>query len=518
MKTILYTKGCMLLIAVLLASCNNYLKEDSGDLLIPEKVDEFQAVLYGEGYPHDIADDVAFIDLMTDDVTCMDGVSDDPNGGYDQNSIPTGRGAYLWAYDVEYYITDAGDIYNNCYKSILACNTVIEHENTMEGLEEERNFCVAQAYALRAYNYFYLVNLYGLPYNKATASTDMGVAIRLSSEVTREQFVRSSVQAVYDQIYSDLERALYLFQHGKESTNKYLMSENATLLLLSRVALFTEDWDKAIQYGEELYNKGFKLEDLSSLTAEDMSQYDGYNFMSTNNAETIFRFGGEGAVLVTQTHKYMYTFANAFNGPMFTISQEEPNDLWNIYEEGDNRKYAFFRQDYIDEMFGIIFDEIRYLHVANKYNGEASDTNDLQRFAFRYSEMLLNLAEAYVQEGGSYIDDAINMLNELRIARFATDSYVALTAADFATDEELLEFVRAERRRELCFEESHRWMDLRRYGMPRIEHKFHATPGAPDQIYVLEQGDQNYTLALPYSETSYNMEIEEYPRRDIQPQ
>lgn len=509
---LLYTIGCML--AALLTSCDDYLKEDSGDLLIPQSVNEFQAVLFGEGYPSTLADDVAFLDLMTDDVTCMDGLSDEPNTGYDSNSIPTGRGAYCWAYDVEYYIKDVASAYENRYKNILACNTIIENEVIMEGVEEERNFCVAQAYALRAYNYFYLVNLYGLPYNKSTASKDMGVPIRLNSEVTREHFTRSTVQQVYDQIYKDLERSLELYAKGKQSNNKYLMSQRAALLLMSRVALFTEDWDKVIEYGEKFYNMGINLNDLSTATAEDLSHHDNdYSFIDTDNNEIIFIFGGPNPPFAVHKFMYLGTGASDYSGPIFTTSQQGPNDLWNIYEDGDNRKIAFFWQD--EEFWGMIF--AAYAHAPGKY----IDINtDLQhRFAFRDAEILLNLAEAYIQKGGNdNLDNAINMLNELRIARFAADSYRALSRNDFAADKELLEFARTERRRELCFDESHRWMDLRRQGMPRIEHKFHASEGAPEQLYVLEEKDRNYTLALPYSEASFNTEIKDYSRRDIQPQ
>ena len=107
-------------------------------------------------------------------------------------------------------------------------------------------------------------------------------------------------------------------------------------------------------------------------------------------------------------------------------------------------------------------------------------------------------------------------MNELRKSRFASDKYVALTGADFASNADLLQFVRDERRRELCFEETHRWNDLRRYGCPRIEHKFYASSTSAPETYVLEAGDKNYTLALPKSETEYNTQIEIYERRNIE--
>ena len=222
MKLKLHTIGSLAIAAVFTSACSDYLKEDSGDLLIPEKVSEFQAVLNGEGYPKKFAEDVAFTDLMTDNMTVMNGQSEDPNfaGAYDNITLSTGKGAYTWARDIEYYTYDIASAYENRYENILACNTIIENEETMIGSDSERNYCVAQAYALRAFNYFCLVNLYGLPYNKATAATDMGVAIRLSSEVTREEFTRSTVQQVYEQINKDLDRAIELF--GKSTEDEHL--------------------------------------------------------------------------------------------------------------------------------------------------------------------------------------------------------------------------------------------------------------------------------------------------------
>lgn len=57
---------------------------------------------------------------------------------------------------------------------------------------------------------------------------------------------------------------------------------------------------------------------------------------------------------------------------------------------------------------------------------------------------------------------ALNAVNELRKKRISEEKYKDKSGL---SGDELLEFVRNERRRELCFE-GHRWFDLRRYGMP----------------------------------------------------
>lgn len=515
MKLKLHIIGSVAVASMFASACSDYLKEDSGDLLIPEKVSEFQAVLNGEGYPKTFSDDVAFTDLMTDNMTVMNGQSDDPQyaEAYDNMNIPVGQGAYLWARDIEYYVYDASNAYENRYENILACNTIIENENTMIGTDSERNYCVAQAYALRAFNYFCLVNLYGLPYNKSTAATDMGVAIRLNSEVTREEFTRSTVQQVYNQINKDLDRALELFDKSNEDENIFQISKKATLLLKTRVALYTENWDDVITYGEKLYETGLSLENIGKLAPADMitgaNSIAKYSFIKKNNPEILFNFGGDPY----DPHKYISSFIAYMAGPTFTTSQTNADDLYNQYEEGDNRKYAFFLQDFTSSDGSMM----RYVHAPMKYYSLYS--GNCYKQAFRSAELLLNLAEAYVRKGGAENETkAISLLNELRKSRFTSETYADKTSTDFASADDLLKFTWQERRRELCFEEMHRWFDLRREGMPRIVHKFRSAPNATEETYVLEQGDQNYTLALPKSETSYNTKIEVYNRRDINAQ
>ena len=51
-----------------LSACDDYLKEDSDDLLIPSLVNDYVPILLGEGYPDEFASQIEWIHLMTDDV------------------------------------------------------------------------------------------------------------------------------------------------------------------------------------------------------------------------------------------------------------------------------------------------------------------------------------------------------------------------------------------------------------------------------------------------------------------
>ena len=74
---------------------------------------------------------------------------------------------------------------------------------------------------------------------------------------------------------------------------------------------------------------------------------------------------------------------------------------------------------------------------------------------------------------------------------------------------ELLQLLRDERRRELCFE-GFRFFDLKRYGMPRIEHTLIGESGAAVR-YVLEERDPAYCLPLPDNALEHNENLVQNP-------
>ncbi len=79
-------------------------------------------------------------------------------------------------------------------------------------------------------------------------------------------------------------------------------------------------------------------------------------------------------------------------------------------------------------------------------------------YVIRLPEILLNKAEALAALGRN--EEAINTIQELRKKRFRPEHLTAITE----TGAGLVQFIREERRRELCFE-WHRWFDLRRYAV-----------------------------------------------------
>lgn len=77
---------------------------------------------------------------------------------------------------------------------------------------------------------------------------------------------------------------------------------------------------------------------------------------------------------------------------------------------------------------------------------------------------------------------------------------------EITNGDELLKSCLDERRRELCFED-HRWFDLRRLGMPAIQHTFSITNGQI-QTYRLEKGSSKYVLPIAREVKDRNPELE----------
>ncbi|SIQ61605.1 SusD family protein [Chryseobacterium sp. RU37D] len=166
--------------------------------------------------------------------------------------------------------------WNTGYKAIIGCNKIITR--FAQGKDADTDQLIGENYFLRAYVYFSLVNMFGRPYNQGPAN--LGVPLKTSDDVN-DLPPRATVGAVYDQVISDLKKAEQLMTINKP--NIYATKE-AAQALLSRVYLYMENNDQAIEYANKVINSG----KFSLLSKTELPLY------STKtpeiNAETIFAF------------------------------------------------------------------------------------------------------------------------------------------------------------------------------------------------------------------------------------
>ena len=207
-------------------------------------------------------------------------------------------------------------------------------------------------------------------------------------------------------------------------------------LLLSRVYLYMQNWEKALEYSDKVIARKPDLVNM---------RVGMEGFLSKESDETIFSMGGN---MLPCVFKY-YTKG-------FKVSDE----LYESYDENDLRKTSFFWS--INEFKGYTKikpaatgdkDDISYYNsvYTNAYSYQLCEISD--KFLFRNAEAYLIKAEAEVCLGKN--QESCNTINMLRQKRFALGSDYEVNASG----EALMNIIREERRRELALA-GHRWFDL----------------------------------------------------------
>ncbi len=449
MKKYNYLAG--LILGLLFFSCSDFLEDYPKDQVYPTSVSDFDELLVGDAYQSTSERDIGiWINLMADNATFKTSGS-------------------LWT-ECDFYWFEpepnTTSTYTKLYKRISVCNAVLDEIDNFKEEGEEYRKVKGQALFLRAANYYWLVNLYGKPYTKEHSATDLGVFLKLTSIIEDQKFARNSVAEVYDVILSDLVNAVQLLK-GLDLGTNYRAGEMAARMLLARVHLYMHDYQKVVEQCDTiLMNKKYSLIDYNDYPGT-------FNCISGKSPEMFFTSG---------THSYTGTIFLPFVGYHFYGDPE----FLATYKDGDRRLKAYFsnygRTGYISKR-------------TNDNEGKASDF-----FTLRLPEAYLSRAEALAILGREA--EAIADVQTLRVKRFTTGTLDEVTL----TGEELVNFIREERRKEFCFE-GQRWFDLRRMAVcpqypyqKEIVHPYYINAEIVGNR-VLKKYDEEpefYVLPLPY--------------------
>ncbi|MFR1242286.1 MAG: RagB/SusD family nutrient uptake outer membrane protein, partial [Butyricimonas faecihominis] len=450
-------------------SCNGYLEEMPQNKLKPTTTDDYNQLLAKAYITQTV---LPYLEILTDDV-----VYDQANRiSWADNGADAYIGAFLWYDDIEVTMGGGDIAFETFYNSIYNTNVVIENIDDATGvvLDEgevaiTRGNVKGEAYALRAFDYFYLVNLYAPYYDPVTCETTPGIPINLRTEAEDKAYMRASLKEVYEQIVSDLKEGIRLMEeYPIANKSKMKFSAIAAKALLARVYLYMNEWDLAIAQAEEVIKENPAIFDLR-VKGEDPYVYsdnviswsgsrDTYSesYVGVKNSNVLFTTGINEYFRILGSNNFLSSFA---------VSES----LLNSYSPGDVRKYYFMRKCKIQQGTPRLLSTkngcFKEILDAN-YNLVISSTYGFVR-ALRTEEMYLILAEAYAHKTDG-LSKAVGYLNTLREYKFRVGDYKALRAEDF-NQASLLEKIYLERRLEFCFEE-HRWFDLRRTTRPAMEH------------------------------------------------
>lgn len=520
-----------IIIIVSLYGCSDFLEPKSQSEYSPTDISHLDEVLLGVAYPGPQGGTNfnmmnCMLEVMSDNVSNAGVHSAAVDRGFYtvSTNVRAAKVLYTWQPDYTRKIEDIGGsqywkAYQNIYHYISGANAVLDQIDEVDGNREEKDYVLAQAYALRGFLYLHLVNMYGEPYYYNPQG--LAVPLKLTSDVEERKLTRNTVEEVYDQIVKDLLEAERLFKElpeDKQFRKNYRANLPMTQHLLARTYLYMEKWEEASLYAETLMERtDFTLMNLESLVNSGYTNAVSglnrkfYNFITYDNPECYWVFGSASDI---SFYNKIIIDRNGTFGCAYLLQASA--DLVSSFKDGDARKLLYMVNDYYNNAINITkYGSIGKLDIAaGAYNVQPSTGVSDFGQALRKAEAYLICAEAnamlYKTKGdAAAATKAISALNELRSKRFLANRYVAVGTGDFTTPDELVEFAREERRRELCFE-ALRWFDQRRYGMKKVERNWYigTTTGISSyERYVLEENDPAFTLAIPHTDLENNTDL-----------
>lgn len=400
------TVKILMVIAVLLSSCDRSfldLKPDRSQS-VPSTMQDLRAIL--DNYLL-INSPSAFglVEMSSDDYFVEPSV-------LAQINRPEQINAYKWMPDIYEHVENIQD-WNAPYQRVLYANIVLERLRAIERSTNPVEFdaILGSAYFIRGWAFWELYNTFGQLYDKNTWGKDLGIPLRLESDITTPS-TRNTVQQTLEQIEKDFVQSISLLPNLAQQKSR--PSKLAAYAFLSRLYLFLERYDEAQHMASET------LAIYDRLLNYNEQVFSGTYPFQKDNDEVIFQ-------------SQMTTHA-ILNRSRLLVSE----DLLDLYCETDRRLELFFD----DSALGTRY-RGAYTGSASFFTGLATD------------EVWLNQIEAL-----AHLDDFDK--SKAKLKSFIDKRHSEKISFTINSKEQLLDYIRKERRRQLVFR-GIRLMDLKRY-------------------------------------------------------
>jgi hypothetical protein len=373
------------------------------------------------------------------------------------------------------------NVWAQAYSVINLCNLFIEgmaaKGTTVVGTALSNNY-LGEARLIRALTYFKLLEHYARPFADGNGSKP-GLPLRLTGIKASgfSDLARSTVAEVYAQIISDLDfaEANLPLTNATAILNTTRAHRNTVIALKTRVFLAMQDYTRVVSEGNKI---------VTQATAP---------FSATTGVAHILQAD------IVNVYRTPYTATESiFSMPMTSTAGDNPgtqNQLGFYYAKSTgNGEFSLNPSGIIANAGWLAADRRRtfnatvsgkpYLNL--KYNGPSPYTDYAP--IIRYSEVMLNLAEALARTNAGVNAKALALLNAVRQRSDATTTLAPATQAD------LINAILLERRIEFLGE-GFRNLDLMRLLQP-IPAKGSVSAKAPSE--------QGYIWPISADELSLN--------------
>jgi hypothetical protein len=326
-----------------------------------------------------------------------------------------------------------GTTWANSYTYISQCNDAIIGLTGNRSITPTlRDQLLGEAYFLRTFSYFYLVNLFG------------DVPLIVSTDYTNNiKTPRTAISEVYDQMIADLTESQSFLSDTYATTPDFptarvRVNRLAAKALLARIYLYREQWAEADAVATDVIESGiYQLE-------TDLQQTFRYN-----SKEAILQF--MPVALAYNTAEGGFFVPLVPNGrPAFTLS----DSLLKYLEPGD------LRQGWIRT---VTVTGKQYRSPYKFKQNTATSPREEYNMVLRLAEQYCIRAEARARL--NRLPEAVNDLNAIRKRAGLKD------LPTISTQNQVLAAVEQECRIEFFAEWGHRWFDLKRWPARAINGK-----------------------------------------------
>ena len=409
-KNIKYTSGwrvLCLIFTIVFQGCHGEFLDIKPDkaLVVPETLKDIEGILNNSSVMN--AANNGYTSILISDDYYMN------NQTWKAVPILSQKKAYAWDNTMFTEDIDCHD-WKRPYQQVFYANFALEQlekiKVSTDADKKKKLILRASALFYRATAFLHLAQLYAKPYNENTSKTDLGIVLRLESDILVPS-QRSSVEETYNQILLDLEEASVDLPEEVDLVMK--PSLYACYGMMARVYLLMKKYELALSFAQKILDVKNDILDFKSLNASDRFPFLRYN------KEVIFQ-------------QSMLNASNVLAAPSQKVSQ----DLLSLYETGDLRRELF----YIQNPDGTFSFRGSYDNAVTLFNGITT------------SEIILIKAECLARLDKPQL--ALNEINHLAQYRFAEHESIK-------QEQDVLDIVLEERRRELAFR-GLRWWDMRR--------------------------------------------------------
>lgn len=410
-------------------------------------------------------------------------------------------------------------IWNQCYKNIKVANDVLKSVD-LENLSDVAKSYVGQAYAMRAFEYFTLIQIYQFSYKGHEDAAGVPIVTEKTAEAEANNNPRAAVKDVYKQIMDDLNTAIDYLTDSRSAKSE--INRQVAYGLRARVNLVMQNWSDAAADAQ-------KAAEGYTPLSKDAAAAPGFNDVSASNwiwgnivdesndivksgilnfPSMMCSFTGNGysptyacrminsklwkEIPSTDVRKGWWIDENLNSpivNPKYVVHQEDED------EDGNVVKYLAVYNQTGDEVADITepYTNVKFGAYKNQYGNEL---NACDIPLMRVEEMILIQAEATAMGGN--VEEGKRILENF-VRTYRDPSYTC----NATTAEGVQDAVWFQRRVEL-WGEGFSFTDLLRLKKPldrtganyEVSVRFNLPAESPIFLYLIPEDEENHNEAL----------------------